>query len=57
VLGKEVSSLVNKNQLSGSYKYAFNSGDLSSGIYFYKLIAVNHAGKETVQTKKMTLIK
>ena len=57
VLGKEISSLVNKDQMAGSYEYTFNAGDLSSGIYFYRLTAVNHTGKETVQTKKMTLIK
>jgi Outer membrane protein Omp28/Secretion system C-terminal sorting domain len=57
ILGKEISSLVNKGQLAGSYEYTFNAGDLSSGIYFYRLTAVNHAGKETVQTKKMTLLK
>ncbi len=57
ILGKEVSSLVNKNQQAGSYEYTFNADDLPSGVYFYRLTGVNMAGKETIQTKKMTLLK
>jgi hypothetical protein len=57
LLGKEVSTLVSKKQSAGLYEYTFNAGNLSSGIYFYKLFAVNSSGKEIVQTKKMTLIK
>ena len=57
LLGKEISTIVEKNQQTGFYEYTFNAGDLSSGIYFYKLSAVNFAGKETVQTRKMTLIR
>ena len=57
LLGKEILTVVEKNQQTGFYEYTFNAGDLSSGIYFYKLSAVNFAGKETVQTRKMTLIR
>ncbi len=57
LLGKEVATLVNKKQSAGSYQYNFNAGELSSGIYFYKLTGINSSGKEFVQTKKMTLIK
>ncbi len=52
VNGKEVSTLVNLFQTSGSYDYTFNASNLSSGIYFYKLSAGNY-----VQTKSMLLIK
>jgi len=52
VNGKEVSTLVNLFQTSGSYEYTFNAASLSSGIYFYKLSAGNY-----VQTKSMLLIK
>lgn len=57
LLGKEVKTLVNRSQHPGLYEYTFNAANLPSGVYFYKLVAVNPAGKETVQTKKMTLIK
>ncbi len=36
-LGKLVATLVNKHQLPGKYSVQFNSNDLSSGTYFYKL--------------------
>ena len=51
-LGQEVASLVNKELKSGSYEYTFNADRLSSGVYFYKIIA----GSFT-DIKKMTLIK
>jgi hypothetical protein len=67
LLGKEISTPVNRKQSGGSYEVGFsaeggsasggNAGNLSSGIYFYKLAAVNSSGKEFVQTKKMILIK
>jgi len=37
LLGREVESLVNKEQPSGNYKVEFNASSLTSGIYFYKL--------------------
>lgn len=52
VLGTEISTIVNKELQAGNYKYNFNSQNLSSGVYFYKLIT----GKYSI-TKKMTLIK
>jgi photosystem II stability/assembly factor-like uncharacterized protein len=54
LLGKEVSTLVNKKQNAGSYAVDFNSTELNlpSGIYFYTL----NAG-EFKETKKMVLVK
>ncbi|MDD5362537.1 MAG: T9SS type A sorting domain-containing protein [Ignavibacteria bacterium] len=52
ISGKEVMQLVNLNQKAGYYTIQFNAGSLSSGTYFYKLIA----GSDVI-TKKMTLIK
>ncbi len=37
VLGREVATLVNKQQEAGSYEVNFNSSGLTSGVYFYKL--------------------
>jgi len=52
VLGSEVSTLVNKEQPQGNYEVEFTGGDLTSGIYFYRL----QAG-DFVETKKMLLLK
>ena len=51
VLGREVSTLVDKEQVPGNYKAEFK-GHLSSGIYFYRLTAGDFS-----QTKKMLLLK
>lgn len=51
-IGERVSTLVNETQLSGRYSFNFGAGDLSSGIYLYRL-TVN--GKSV--GKKMLLLK
>lgn len=52
VLGNEVSSLVNKNQIAGKYRVEFDGSNLSSGVYFYKIVT----GKFS-DTKRMILLK
>ena len=52
VMGKEVATLVNSFQNSGSYDITFNAKGLASGIYFYKL---NANGKQFIN--KMLLMK
>jgi Secretion system C-terminal sorting domain len=52
VLGNEVATLVNEEKPAGSYEVKFDAAGLSSGIYFYSLIAGNFAA-----TKKMLLLK
>ncbi|MBU0475083.1 MAG: glycoside hydrolase family 3 C-terminal domain-containing protein [Bacteroidetes bacterium] len=52
VLGKEVKSLVNEYKKAGSYEIEFNSVNLSTGIYFYKMTS----GSFTA-TQKMVLVK
>ena len=51
-LGQKVSNLVNKIQEKGSYSIQFNSSELVSGIYFYRL----QVGKKSL-TRKMVLLK
>jgi hypothetical protein len=51
-IGREVKTLISKNQNIGSYSVNFNAHNLSNGIYFYKL----QVGDEFVETKKMILI-
>jgi len=52
LLGNEVSSLVNKIEPAGDYEVIFNANGLSSGIYFYRIIAGNF-----IETKRMLLLK
>ena len=52
VLGKEVSTLINSEKEAGTYNVNFNAGQLSTGIYFYKLTAGNNS-----LVKKMILMK
>ncbi len=52
ILGREVATLVNKNQQPGNYEVEFNASNLASGVYFYKLKAGNYSS-----VKKMILLK
>lgn len=51
-LGRQVATLVNKIMSPGTYEVQFNGSNLSSGIYFYRLIAGSYS-----QTKKMILLR
>jgi hypothetical protein len=52
MLGRQVSSLVNEYKTAGSYIVEFNASNLSSGVYYYKLVSGDFS-----EFKKMTLIK
>jgi len=52
VLGNEVTTLVNEQKAPGVYEVRFDAGDLSSGVYIYKLQAGNFT-----QTRKLMLMK
>lgn len=52
LIGREVATLVNQLQLSGSYKVNFDGTNLSSGIYMYQLSVGSHS-----LIQKMSLIK
>ena len=51
-LGEKVASLVSAELNTGTYKYEWDAGSLSSGIYFYRLKTENF-----IQTKKLMLMK
>ncbi len=52
IVGKEVAVLENTVQNPGKHEVSFNASNLSSGIYFYKIVA-----SDFVETKKMILVK
>jgi photosystem II stability/assembly factor-like uncharacterized protein len=52
ILGKEIETLVNEKQSSGTYEVTWNGSNYPSGVYFYKLTA-----GEFTETKKMVMIK
>ncbi len=52
ILGREVATLVNKEEMSGKYSVSFDASKFSSGVYFYKIQAGNF-----ISLKKMILLK
>jgi hypothetical protein len=61
-LGREVATLIEAAMPAGKHHIVWNGKDklgvaVASGIYFYRLQAVSPAGKNTVLTRKMTLLR
>ena len=51
-LGEEIATLVNESMPIGNYEIKFDVGNLSSGVYFYRMISGSYA-----ETKKMLLLR
>ncbi|MDP4116297.1 MAG: T9SS type A sorting domain-containing protein [Bacteroidota bacterium] len=57
-LGQIVKELVNGKQDAGFHEVNFNASYLTSGIYFYSIIAISADGKQNFKsTQKMLLVK
>ncbi len=52
LLGRKISTLINRTLSAGEHSITWNGADYSSGIYYYKLTVGNN-----VYTKRMTLLK
>ncbi|MBI5215326.1 MAG: T9SS type A sorting domain-containing protein [Ignavibacteriae bacterium] len=52
MIGQEVATLVNEKYLAGSYSVKWNAQNISSGIYYYKMVA-----GDFVEVKKMLYIR
>jgi uncharacterized delta-60 repeat protein len=52
IMGREVQTLVNESLQPGTYEISFDGSELSSGVYFYRIITNDFVG-----TKRMSLIK
>jgi photosystem II stability/assembly factor-like uncharacterized protein len=60
ILGREITTLVNKNIDAGSYNVSWNASKLASGVYFYRLQVNsfnNNQSGNFIETKKMMLIR
>ncbi len=51
-LGREIKTLVSENLSAGSYSVSWDAGNVSSGLYFYKIIS-----GDFTDTRKMILIR
>lgn len=51
-LGRKLQTLVNKEQASGNYQVEFQTKNLPSGVYYYRLTSANYN-----DTKKMIILK
>ena len=57
ILGREVATLVNKEQKPGYYKVEWNANNYSSGMYIYQLMLNGNTNKAKVIRKKMLLLR
>lgn len=59
MLGMKVKDLINGQKKAGEYEVKFNSLELASGVYFYKITVIPLAGQKQnfTETKKMILLK
>ena len=52
ILGEETATLVNKRQAAGTYTQQWNSANMPSGVYYYRMQAGSF-----IETKKLLLLK
>ncbi len=57
ILGREVTTLVDKIQNTGSYQITFDGSRLASGVYFYRLTAASLRGESFSEIKKLVVLK
>jgi len=57
MLRNEVAEFENSNQYAGNYELSYNASELSSGIYIYRLTAMEGDRIEFSDTKRMILLK
>jgi hypothetical protein len=67
VLGREVATLVDRQQNAGVYHVTFDGDKFASGVYFYRITAVGNSakggsasggdGQKFVSIKKLVLMK
>ena len=56
IIGRRIATPVKAQMEAGKYEFSFDGGNITSGIYYYKITASNSSGVYT-NTKKMVLVK
>jgi hypothetical protein len=51
-MGGEIEKLLNEYKQNGTYEVEFDAGNLTSGVYFYRMTSGNYS-----ETKKMILLR
>ncbi len=57
ITGRRIALLVDERLGKGNYQSVFDASNLSSGLYFYQIVARQSNGETLTATGKMTLIK
>ncbi len=57
LLGREIKTIVNSQLSQGRYEYDFTGSNFASGVYFYRIEAVQNSGEKFIETKRMVLLK
>jgi hypothetical protein len=57
VIGREVANLVNAQQEPGYYQKTFDASRYASGMYIYRLVAIDEQNNHHVFQKKMIMVK
>jgi len=57
LLGQEVATLLDGDQLAGFHETAWNASSMASGTYIYRLVTRDQTGKEFVAQKRMVVVK
>ena len=56
-IGQDLGTILDQSMRAGSYETMYDASALSSGVYFYELIAVSEDGVVFNATKRMVLMK
>jgi hypothetical protein len=58
ISGERIALLINENQSAGFYSVNFMNKNISSGVYFYRIIAIDKiTGNQFYSLRKMILLK
>jgi hypothetical protein len=58
VLGREITRLVDEEQEPGYYERAWDAGNVSSGVYYARIVVSDHAGKKMYEaSRKLVLLR
>ncbi len=56
ILGKEITTLVNRSQSAGTYKVSLNMAGYASGVYFVRIIADSYQHVQKIMLLKLSIL-